>query len=182
MLPSLPSNNNKQPASWNDANKTFLLNVIKDVISDRKGDCTDSGFKSPGWTAITSGFNKTTSLNYSSDQIQSQYHILKAEYGIICKLVGTSGFGWNEKESRVEGDKNMWDTYIASNSKAKPYRGKSIPYYKTMKVVFAGRTATGAFAVSSTGASSSQRNAEVECDSNGEPYNDEGVLHALLVL
>jgi len=116
-----------------------------------KGVSTSSGFKSGEWTSIMTNFNAAAGVNYSRDQIQSQYNTLKKHFTWIEHLRSLSGVGWNECTKTIHATNEWWESHLAvkSNSLSRKFRNGGLANWDDLSVIFTGKFATGRFASSS---------------------------------
>lgn len=115
------SKKSKAPCRWTKALKIIFIDTVKDKLS--KGDThTDSGFKKCEWTWIVNEFRIRSGTNYDKQQLQSEYNILKKEYGIMEKLKGNSGFGWDNVDDIPTAPESTWIAYLEHHPGARKYR------------------------------------------------------------
>lgn len=141
----LQSASNK--ADWSEERKKTLILICRDEVLS--GDVfTDNGFSKQFYTKVLQKFNCQAGVNYSKTQLQSQLNLLKEKFTIFADLRDQSGFGWDEVTQRVTAAPEVWDRYISSHPKASVFRYNTLPYWRELEEIFAGRYATGKYALS----------------------------------
>ncbi|KAF7835839.1 uncharacterized protein G2W53_010698 [Senna tora] len=85
--------------------------------------------------------------------IQGRIRTLKANWSFVYDMVNhirasTSGFGWDDHRKCVVADEHVWEEYLRSHSRARPYRHKAFPHFDALTQLWAKDRATGGGAVS----------------------------------
>jgi len=133
-------------ASWNDEQRRSFIMIYRDALN---GSTADNGLKKTEWTQVLSSFNTSMQCNYTKSQLQSQLQQLKSKYLIFKEIVDNSGFGWDPVTKIPTAPDDVWVRYLSAHPKAREYRNTTLPLYEELEEIFAGRSATGVFAVSS---------------------------------
>ncbi|GER49506.1 CTP synthase [Striga asiatica] len=125
---------NSQPSGqrrvWNADEEKTLINGLRDLVT--RGWKCDNGFRN-GYTTILEQHMRQqfpgTTIK-AEPHISSKITVWKKNYGIVCDMLGSTGFGWNDTGKMVTvRDDTVWDNYINAHPKAKSLRYKSWPLY-----------------------------------------------------
>ena len=82
------------PAQWTDLAKSTLISAIRTQVA--LGLAIDNGLKKEAWTKVQVDFNQSLLLDYSKNQLQSQWTSMKKKYITFQALRDNSGFGWDD--------------------------------------------------------------------------------------
>ena len=159
----------KVQCRWNATTKRYLIDTLLEKLGQGHAHA-DSGFKKHEWTWIVADFKSRSHLNYNKQQLQSEYNIMKKQYGIMSTIRNNSGFGWDNENNVPTAPENVWKEYLRKNSESAKYRTPgSWEFYDDFVTIFDGQVATGEFAVSSnSGAYPSKRSKRTRANSDDD--------------
>lgn len=97
------------------------------------------------------------------------------------KLRGQSGFGWDDERQMVTAPSDVWDEYLKTHPKAKPWRKKTYPLFEDMAELVDGVIATGKAAFnpyrSSSGPPEPALRLIVDDDIDSALFRDEDIIN-----
>ena len=98
---------------WTEEEEDALLGILEELIA--KGHRYENGTFKPGTlTLIEDALCKLcpTSGLKASPHVESKIKKLKKECSIVCDMLNTDGFSWNNVMKCVEVDSETWKTYV----------------------------------------------------------------------
>ncbi|XAR70579.1 hypothetical protein NMG60_11027480 [Bertholletia excelsa] len=78
--------------------------------------------------------------------IQSRLKTMKTDWQTVYDMVygqNTSGFGWDNENKCITAEKEVWEAYIKSNKRAALFRGKTLPHFDDLCIIWGKDRATG---------------------------------------
>ncbi|KAI8002511.1 Protein ALP1-like [Camellia lanceoleosa] len=122
---------------WSPREEQCLINALMHIVNN--GMKQDNAFK-PGYLMKL----EEKLLEMLPGQT---FAIWKKHYNCVAGMLGTSGFGWNDTEKRIDVESdNVWEAYVWRESDAKNLRNKSFPYFDSWIHIYGKDRATGEFA------------------------------------
>ncbi|KAF5343816.1 hypothetical protein D9758_016204 [Tetrapyrgos nigripes] len=106
--------------------------------------------------------------SFSGKQVKARWTRFKAEFKIVAKLRTLSGFGWDNARSMVIATDQVWDAYLVSHPKARPFRTHPFIHYDDIAAMVGHSTATGAMALSSENAVAAQKAPDTSSSSDDD--------------
>ncbi|KIJ50094.1 hypothetical protein M422DRAFT_245894 [Sphaerobolus stellatus SS14] len=154
--------------TWTAAEEATLVEALG--AQTALGLQAESGFKGTAWTAIVAAL--------AEEHPSQNPKTLKGEYRIVKELRDLSGSGWNDTRQMVVAEKDVWDKYLQSHPKAKPFKKKPFPLYDLIaplvdKVIVTGHGAMH-LAAKDTEESTSRKASSPEADEDEEPVKSKG--------
>ncbi|KAJ6477708.1 hypothetical protein C8R45DRAFT_833535 [Mycena sanguinolenta] len=103
-------------AHWTERNEIKLLNHLIENCAAASDGIT---FKKPMWTAAAVAVNDDEHVKVQLTSFQ-----LKSLYLLICKIIGNSGWTWNDKHGAciTAASSGTWDVFVKSRRAAEPFR------------------------------------------------------------
>lgn len=98
-------------AKWTEPLTNIFVSLLVEEV--KKGNRTTTTYNKTGWNNIHSEFVKKTGLDYNVVQLKNKVNKLKTQFSSFKKLLGQSGFGWDEiKNTVLVEDPSIWDSHI----------------------------------------------------------------------
>ena len=160
----------KERCDWNVEKDTIFVELYSEQLQLAGNTVDCASLKNAQWNSLRVEFNRRTGCGYTNQQLQSRLKDLKKKYLDVTKLIGFSGFGWNDDEKIVTASNEVWEALLVEYPKFRPYRTKPLQLYDELRDMFTGTHATGQFSssavddVSGSGSDSGNR----DDDSGGE--------------
>nr|DAD22847.1 TPA_asm: hypothetical protein HUJ06_024310 [Nelumbo nucifera] len=79
------------------------------------GNKIDKGFRTSAYTYACKEMIDRFGVELKTLHIKSRMRTLKPIYAEAKKLLGTSGFGWNEAKNQIQADPKVWKEYLQVN-------------------------------------------------------------------
>ena len=133
----------------------------------------DSGFKFADWSKIEERYNKGNGPYANKQQLQNQLNELRGfcnMYGYIVNQLG--GFSVDPDTGLPTASDKCWEDFMKAHPKAGRFKTKP----------FAGKIATGQFAILLTGSTKRKSEENIVADDSGDktgpcmPYNDDSII------
>ena len=135
-----------------------------------RGNFTDSGFKLAEWSKSEEKFNSISGeMKANRQQLQNQlaeskgFHTM---YGYIVNQL--SGFGIDPDTGLPTASEKCWEDFIKTHPKAGRFKTKPLPLFNDLQTFFAGKVATGQFAISLTGATKRKIEDDISVDDSSD--------------
>ncbi|CAL5327460.1 unnamed protein product [Camellia sinensis] len=132
---------------WSPREEQCLINALMHIVNN--GMKQDNAFKAGYLMKLEEKLLEMlpgTNLR-GTPHIESKIKIWKKHYNCVAGMLGTSGFGWNDTEKRIDVESDsVWEAYVRRESDAKNLRNKSFPYFDSWIHIFGKDRATGEFA------------------------------------
>ncbi|ETV90756.1 hypothetical protein H310_14494 [Aphanomyces invadans] len=110
-----------------------------------------SGYKKEAWVSALQKINADRVLPFKMSQLKSRHDAIKSMYGVISRIVNTSGMGWEATTCRVLCNETTWDHFLAGKPPSFAiWKDRPFPQYDLCQQLFEGTLATGRFASTST--------------------------------
>ncbi|RHZ25221.1 hypothetical protein DYB37_005650 [Aphanomyces astaci] len=134
---------------WTDElDVTWLKELVYQVTV--LGKKANSGYKKEAWTVVLSKLNRSHNVALKMSQLKSRHDIVKGMYGVLSKIVNSSGMGWESETCRVQCQATTWDAMLQGKPKSwAMWRNKRFPQFHLCERLFLGTLATGQYVVSS---------------------------------
>ncbi|KAF0708874.1 hypothetical protein AaE_013060 [Aphanomyces astaci] len=134
---------------WTDElDMTWLQELVYQVTV--LGKKSNSGYKKEAWVAVLDKLNRAHRQALKMSQLKSRHDIVKGMYGVLSKIVNSSGMGWESETCRVQCLATTWESMLEGKPKAWAlWRNKRFPQFHLCECLFQGTLATGQFAVAS---------------------------------
>ncbi|XP_010264772.1 PREDICTED: uncharacterized protein LOC104602691 [Nelumbo nucifera] len=84
---------------WNDAMDKALIELLADQVA--LGNKIDKEFQTSAYTLVCKEMTAHFNIDMRTPHIKSRMRTLKPIYMEAKKLLGTSGFGWNESKNQI---------------------------------------------------------------------------------
>ena len=88
---------------------TFVEILVEEVV---KGNKTTSTFNKVGWNNIRTKMETKLGRPYQLKQLRNKMCKLRIEYSAFSKLLGTTGFGWDDEKRIVLTTEEVWETHL----------------------------------------------------------------------
>nr|DAD19522.1 TPA_asm: hypothetical protein HUJ06_020985 [Nelumbo nucifera] len=116
--------NRSRRVRWNGAMDKALIELLADQVA--LGNKIDKGFQTSTYTSVCKEMTVYFNIDMRTPHIKSRMRTLKPIYIEAKKLLGTSGFGWNESNNQIIVDPIVWVDYI------KPIGDKAMAGFESM--------------------------------------------------
>ncbi|KAF1881854.1 hypothetical protein Lal_00038493 [Lupinus albus] len=127
-------------AKWTPPiHKIFLDICLQETL---KGNKPGNHFTKEGWKNIIDSFYSKTGLNYDRLQLKNHWDLIKGQWKIWCKLLGTSCMKWDPSSQRFEASEEDWTKYLQSNPDAAQFRLKELQFTDILETIFNGTSTT----------------------------------------
>ncbi|XP_062003816.1 uncharacterized protein LOC133721263 isoform X1 [Rosa rugosa] len=123
--------------TWTEEEEDALLGILEDLIA--KGHRYEKGTFKPGMsTLIEDALSKLCPASglKASPHVESKIKKLKQECSIVCDMLNTDGFSWNNEMKCVEVDSETWKRYVQHHKEADKWRGKFFPLFERLIYIF----------------------------------------------
>ncbi|XP_028097095.1 uncharacterized protein LOC114296939 [Camellia sinensis] len=111
---------------WSPREEQCLINALMHIVNN--GMTRDNAFKAGYLMKLEDKLLEMlpgTNLR-GTPHIKSKIKIWKKHYNCVAGMLGTSGFGWNDTEKRIDVESDsVWEAYVRRESDAKNLRNKS---------------------------------------------------------
>ncbi|KDQ13310.1 hypothetical protein BOTBODRAFT_45272 [Botryobasidium botryosum FD-172 SS1] len=159
-LPKQPAQTKRTrapPVYWNLAEEALLIDTL--LHQREQGMQAESGWKPAVWQIAVDALRDAYPKEQQKEicHCKTRWQHLKDEYRVVKTLREQSGFSWDEDVQIVTAPDDVWDYYLAANSKAKLYCKKPFPFYDEITILVEGILAMGSGTVH-VGASSDSLN------------------------
>ena len=158
----------KEVFKWTEVLRKNLVEMCLEAHA--RGNFTDSGFKSAEWSKIEEKFNSISGeMKANRQQLQNQLAELKGfhtMYGYIVNQL--SGFSIDPDTGLPTASEKCWEDFIKAHPKAGRFKTKPFPLFNDLQTLFAGKVATGQFAISSTGATKRKIEDDISVDDSSD--------------
>jgi len=137
----------KTVVNWTAGEEADLVAVL--LEQKHAGNQAESGWKPVVWTKVEERLaaNHPNEARKDIKRCKDRWQRLKSEYRLVRELREQSGFGWDEVKHLATAPHDVWERYLASHPKAKPFRKKSFPLYDDIATLVDSVVATGASAL-----------------------------------
>lgn len=116
-------------------------------------------------------------MKANRQQLQNQLAELKGNHTMYGYIVNQlSGFGIDPDTGLPTASEKCWEDFIKAHPKAGRFKTKPFPLFNDLQTLFAGKVATGQFAISSTGATKRKIDDEISVDDS----SDESLVTAIV--
>ena len=116
-------------------------------------------------------------MKANRQQLQNQLAELKGNHTMYSYIVNQlSGFGIDPDTGLPTASEKCWEDFIKAHPKAGRFKTKPFPLFNHLQTLFAGKVATGQFAISSTGATKRKIDDEISVDDS----SDESLVTAIV--
>lgn len=136
----------KKNLTWSDEMDVVLIDALLEQVE--KGQKIGSTFTAFAYSSVAdlvgSKFQKVLSIA----NVKNRMKTLKSKHTEAQKVLGQSGFGYNESTQMIEATPDVWKAYIMANPKASStIRHKPVMNYYKLDLLFGKDRATGSMAV-----------------------------------
>ncbi|XP_010247492.1 PREDICTED: uncharacterized protein At2g29880-like [Nelumbo nucifera] len=118
---------------WNDAMDKALIELLANQVAS--GNKDDKGFKTSAYTYVCKEMTNQFGIEMKTPHIKSRMRTLKPIYLEAKKLLGTSGFRWNESRNQIQANPAVWEQYLQANPHAFKVKGRVLKMYDEMQVI-----------------------------------------------
>ncbi|KAK7290105.1 hypothetical protein RIF29_04288 [Crotalaria pallida] len=127
-------------AKWTPlVHKIFVDICLQETV---KGNKPGKHFTKEGWKNIMDSFYLKTGLNYDRLQLKNHWDLMKGQWKIWCKLIGTSYMKWDPSNQKFEATEEDWAKYLKSNPDAAQFRLKELQFTDILETIFNGTSTT----------------------------------------
>ncbi|XP_030537294.2 uncharacterized protein LOC115745830 isoform X2 [Rhodamnia argentea] len=133
-------------AKWNETSTNYFVSLMVEEV--KKGNRTSCTFNKTGWKNIRIAFNNKIGFQYTQVQLRNKHNKLRIQYGSFKKLLGQSGFGWDNVNKKVTvDDPSIWELHLKDNNEWAKFKKDGFPIYLELCIIFGGTYATGEQAI-----------------------------------
>ncbi|XP_010277195.1 PREDICTED: uncharacterized protein At2g29880-like [Nelumbo nucifera] len=118
---------------WTDAMDKALIKLLVDQIA--VGNMVDKSFKPTAYRSVCRHMQEKFGVEMRTAHIKSRMRTLKPVYSEARKLLGMSGFSWNEAKNQIQADPGVWEEYIKEHPSAAIVKGRVMEMYDMMQVI-----------------------------------------------
>ncbi|ERM99759.1 hypothetical protein AMTRI_Chr11g158660 [Amborella trichopoda] len=141
MSSSTPGTQDRNKATWPPWHDEFLVQQL--VEQQNAGRKCDTRWNKEAWKIMIVKFNRQFKTTFTIDQLKSRKKQLYKQYKTIKKLLGQSGFQWDDQMHMVTAAEDVWNGYLLAHHEEKQYRYKCFPLYEQFAVIFEDMSAEG---------------------------------------
>ncbi|PIA61208.1 hypothetical protein AQUCO_00300619v1 [Aquilegia coerulea] len=133
-----PCGGNRSRVCWTQSMDRYFINLMLDHV--RRGNKINHSFSKEAWINMTPLFSEKFGFQYENDVLIDRFEYLKKQYIAIKGLLGHDGFHWDETLEMVSAEEHIWDDYIKASPDAQQYRGRPVPHYNDLCLIYGGIT------------------------------------------
>ncbi|XP_010549970.1 PREDICTED: uncharacterized protein LOC104820967 isoform X2 [Tarenaya hassleriana] len=141
------NNGERERVNWNPTMEQYFIDLMLDQMN--KGTRLGHTFSRQAWTEMSAMFNAKFRCKYHRDMLKTHYSVLWKQYHDVKELLVRDGFMWDDAHKMVVSDSCSWDDYIKGQPDAAIYRGKSMPHFDDLCLIYAYTKADGRYSRSS---------------------------------
>ncbi|XP_050363874.1 uncharacterized protein LOC126782612 isoform X2 [Argentina anserina] len=122
---------------WTKEEEDALLGILEDLVA--KGHRYEKGTFRSGTSALIEDALSKLCPNSGlkvRPHVESKIKKWKQECSIVCDMLNTEGFSWNNEMKCVEVDTETWKRYVKHHKGADKWRGKSFPLFDRLIYIF----------------------------------------------
>ncbi|RWR92047.1 putative nuclease HARBI1 [Cinnamomum micranthum f. kanehirae] len=109
----------------------------------REGRGIKGGFTCEGWNLLTWNMKSEFGESFTKDKLKNRFKTLKKTYASMKAMLDLSRFGWDDTRKMVTAEPEVWKQYLAAHPKAIQYKGKSLPDWASLAIIFEDSVADG---------------------------------------
>ncbi|XP_030550647.2 L10-interacting MYB domain-containing protein-like [Rhodamnia argentea] len=152
-------------AKWTETSINLFVSLMVEQL--KKGNRISCTFNKVGWKNIRTAFNNKIGIQYTQVQLRNKANKLRSQYVSFKKLLGQSGFGWDNVNKRVTIDNpSIWELYVEDNIEWTKFKKDRFPSYPELCIVFGDTYTTGEQAIGS--------GQNLALSDDGDNYEDDG--------
>ncbi|KAF5207001.1 Myb/SANT-like DNA-binding domain protein [Thalictrum thalictroides] len=122
--------------SWTPLMDRYFVNLMLDHV--RRGNLINHSFSKEAWIHMTTLFSEKFEFQYENDVLNNRFEFLEKQYTAIKNLLDQDGFHWDETLEMVSAEQHVWDDYMKACPDAQQYRGRPVPHYNNMCLIYGG--------------------------------------------
>ncbi|KAL3819096.1 hypothetical protein ACJIZ3_005001 [Penstemon smallii] len=129
-----PVSSSSSRTEWTlDMDRYFIELMLN---QKERGNKLDNTFTKQAWTDMLTLFAAKFGTEYNKRILRHRYKKLWKYYSDLLTLAGKKGFCWDEKQEMVVADDDIWDAHIKARPHARLYRGKVLPSFNSLGLIF----------------------------------------------
>ncbi|XP_056688452.1 uncharacterized protein [Spinacia oleracea] len=131
---------------WSKPMSMVLLEFLAEEV--RKGNRPNNSFRTSSFVAAAKNISEVFHTTCTADHVENHMRTVRATWGIISKLRGTSGFGWDDNVKMVTVSPNAFNTYVQQYPTHERYLNHKIDMFEEISIVAGKDMARGDFSKS----------------------------------
>ncbi|XP_056684478.1 uncharacterized protein [Spinacia oleracea] len=131
---------------WSKPMSKVLLEFLAEEV--RKGNKSNNSFGTGSFVAAAKNISEVFHTTCIADHVENHMRTVRATWGIISKLRGTSGFGWDDNVKMVTVSPNAFNTYVQQYPTHERYLNRKIDMFEEISIVAGKDMARGDFSKS----------------------------------
>uniref|UniRef100_A0A2P2JI35 L10-interacting MYB domain-containing protein n=2 Tax=Rhizophora mucronata TaxID=61149 RepID=A0A2P2JI35_RHIMU len=118
---------------WQPPMDRYFIDLMLEQL--RKGNQIDGVFRKQAWIDMITSFNAKFGFHFDVDVLKNRYKTLRRQYNVIKNLLELDGFSWDDARQMVTADDYVWQDYIKTQTVARQFMTRPIPYYKDLCMI-----------------------------------------------
>uniref|UniRef100_A0A803N8W4 Transposase n=1 Tax=Chenopodium quinoa TaxID=63459 RepID=A0A803N8W4_CHEQI len=131
---------------WSKQMSKELLAFLAEEV--RKGNRPNNTFRTSSFVAAAKNISEKFKTSCTANDVENHMRMVKANWAIISKVRGNSGFGWNDTVKMVTTSPNAYNNYVQENPSHEKYLNRKIDMYEEIAIVAGKDMARGDFSKS----------------------------------